>query len=194
MQADWIQAYGAWAVLLGGMLEGEAVFIAAGYAVSQGYLQPIPTFALAVLGASLGDQLFFAVGRLFGPRIIRAVPLLRRLRAHAVLQLRRWGRGAAFLTRFAYGLRIVLPITMGAARFPVRFFVPFNFLGALTFASLYLTLGYFFGEVMETVLAHMRGRELWILLGILAAGALAWVVREWWLIRTAPGDRDDALP
>ena len=53
---EWIRQYGLFAVFVGGVFEGEAVFIAAGYAVSQGYLPLAPTLFLAVLGGTPGDH------------------------------------------------------------------------------------------------------------------------------------------
>lgn len=189
--AEWIRAYGVWAVLLGGVLEGEAVFIAAGYALSQGLLPPAPTLLAAAFGATAGDHGFYVVGRVWGPAVIRRWPALRRLRAHGTLLVRRWGRGAAFGMRFAYGLRGVLPLSLGAARFPPSLFVPFNVLGALVFAGGYLSLGYFFGEAAEQLFVRMRGYTPRVIVAIVVVGALAWLLREWRVFHPRPGDGDD---
>lgn len=186
MPAGWIESHGLWAVLLGGMLEGETVMVAAGYALSQGYLPVVPTYALAVLGASLGDHAFYLLGRLGGQELIRRIPVLRRLRAHAVLLLRKWGRGAAFFTRFAYGLRTVLPMSMGVARYPSLLFLVFNLLGSAVFAAFYLSLGYLFGEALEELFGRLSGMEFRILLGLAVLGGLIWLVREWHLLRSRP--------
>lgn len=196
MEKVWIEVYGPWAVLLGGILEGETVFIAAGYAISQGYLHPLSTLLLAVVGGTVGDLAYYALGRQYGARLIRRIPLLRRLRARAILVLRRWGRATAFVMRFAYGLRVVLPLSVGAARFPLAIFLPFNLLGSLAFSSAYLLLGYFFGEALEEVLTRVRGSEGWVLLGIAVFGAVFWAVREWKLFHDAAnvpdGEEEDA--
>lgn len=193
MGSEWIAVYGLWAVLIGGVLEGELVFIAAGYAISQGYLPLGPTLLVAVIGGSLGDHLFYLTGRRYGTRLVRAVPALGTLRAHAVLLLRRWGRATAFTTRFAYGLRAVLPLSMGAARYPATLFVPFNLLGALAFAGVYLLVGYTFGEAAEELFGRVRGMEHWLLLGIVAVGLLVKVVREWRLLHSKPSLPEDDL-
>ncbi len=191
MGGAWIEQYGYWAVLLGGILEGETVFVAAGYGLSQEYLRPLPTFLAAVLGGTLGDFAYYTLGRIYGARLIRAVPFLRRLRARAVLLLRRWGRATAFVTRFAYGLRIVLPLSIGAARLAWPVFLLFNLLGSMAFAATYLSLGYLFGETLEEILGRLRGYEGRILLGVALAGAVFWAVREWKLVRAAePGEPD----
>lgn len=191
MDGAWIEQYGYWAVFVGGILEGETVFVAAGYGVSQEYLAPLPAFLAAVAGGAVGDTLYYALGRAYGARLIRALPVLRRPRARAVLLLRRWGRATAFLTRFAYGLRIVLPLSIGAARLPWPVFLLFNLLGSVAFAATYLSLGYLFGETLEEALGRLRGHEGPILLGIALAGAAFWAVREWRIFRSPePGEPD----
>lgn len=189
-----MEAWGPWVVLFGAVVEGETVLVAAGYAVSQGHLPLLPTFALAVLGATLGDHLFYLLGRSWGPQLFRRVSALRRLRARATLALRRWGRATAFASRFAYGLRIVLSVSMGAARFPIRLFLPFNLLGATAFSALYLSLGYFFGEAVEELLGRTRGWQTPVLVGIAAAGALIWIIREWRLFHSQTPDPDPGDP
>ncbi|HEV2150367.1 MAG TPA: DedA family protein [Longimicrobiaceae bacterium] len=188
MDGNWIEQYGYLAVFVGGILEGETTFVIAGYAASRGYLEVLPTYLAAVAGAMTGDLTYFWLGRWQGPRLVRAFPALRKLRARAVLILRRWGRATAFLARFAYGLRIVLPISMGAARMRFPVFAAFNLLGSLCFAALYLALGYLFGETVEGMLLRVRPFEKWILLGLLALGAAIWAAREWKLFHPKPED------
>lgn len=187
MPEAWMAEWGLWAVLVGSILEGEAVLVAAGYAVSQGYLPPAATFAFAVLGGTLGDHLYYLAGRLWGGRILARFAGLRPVRARMTLILRRWGRRAAFAIRFAYGLRAVLPLSMGSARYPALLFLPFNVLGAVAFAALYLSVGYFFGEVVEDLVGRMHGVSTRILVAILAVGGLLWIVREWRLFHPSPG-------
>lgn len=184
MWVGWIEQYGYLAVFFGMVVEGEIALVLAGYTLSRGYLEPLPVFLLAIAGGTAGDTMYYLLGRHFGGRLIRRFPRLRRLRARAVLLVRRWGRSAAFLTRFAYGLRTVLPMTIGAARMPPRIFLPFNLAGSLTFALVYLTLGYLFGEAIEELLGRVKPYEKWILIGILAMGAIVWAVREWRIFRT----------
>lgn len=188
----WIEDYGYLAVLVGAILEGETVCIAAGYAISQEYLRPIPTFLAAVVGGSVGDLTYFTLGRLYGATLLRRFVFLRRLRARAVVILRRWGRATAALTRFAFGLRVVLPITIGMVRFPFIVFALFNLLGSLAFAGLYLSLGYLSGETLEEVLGTVRSIEKPLLVALVLVGMAVWAAREWRLY--AAGSADDEIP
>ncbi len=63
----------------------------------------------------------------------------------------------------------------------------FNALGAITFVTVYLTLGYLFGETIEDLLGRVRPYER-IILGLLLLGALIWAVREWRLYHNNTDD------
>lgn len=49
------------------------------------------------------------------------------------------------LFRFAYGLRAVAPVTIGASRLPTWLFVPLNIVAAILWGSLLTGLGYLTG-------------------------------------------------
>ncbi len=186
MWESWIESYGYIAVFIGSILEGETVLILAGYSMSRGYLDPVPTFLLAVAGGTLGDSMYYWLGRRYGVRLMRSLAVPRPFRARAKMLLRRWGRQAAFTTRFAYGLRLALPVLIGTTRMPILLFHAFNLLAAVLFATLYLGLGFLFGEAVQEVLGRVRPYEHRILASIVALGAMIWIVREYRLFRSAP--------
>jgi membrane protein DedA with SNARE-associated domain len=179
----WIENYGYVAVFLGCLLEGETVLTLAGYSISRGYLDPLPTFLLAAAGCALGDFVYYWLGRRYGSRLIRQWRYLRPLRSRATVILRRWGGATAFFTRFAYGLRIILPMSLGAARLRLPVFLLYNWAASACFAAIYLTLGYLFGTAIQEMLDRVRPYERWIVLSIILLGATIWAVREWWLYR-----------
>jgi membrane protein DedA with SNARE-associated domain len=179
----WIERYGYWAVFLGSFLEGETILVIAGYSISRGYLDAGTTYLLAASGAALGDSMYYWIGRRFGPRVIRRLPTARPVRARAALLLRRWKRRSAFIARFAYGLRLVLPLLIGVARMRPAVFHLYNTLAALCFAAVYLTLGFLFGEAAQELLGRVRPYEGRILAGFALTGLLIWAVREWRLHR-----------
>jgi membrane protein DedA with SNARE-associated domain len=186
MWESWIENYGYLAVFIGSVFEGETVLILAGYSMSRGYLDPVPTFLLAVAGGTLGDSLYYWLGRRFGDGLLRTLAVPRPFRARAKMLLRRWGRQAAFTTRFAYGLRVALPMLIGTTRMPFLLFHSVNLVAAVVFACLYLGLGFLFGEAVQEVLGRVRPYEHRILLGVICLGALIWIVREYRLFRNAP--------
>lgn len=191
MLEGWIERYGYLAVLIGAMLEGETVLVLAGYSVARDYLDPVPTFLLAAAGGTASDSVYYWLGRHFGARLVRSRRSLRPYRARAVLLLRRTGHAAAFLSRFAYGLRVVLPMVMGVVRMRPSVFHAYNLAGSLCFALVYLSAGYLFGEAADQMIERLRSREAALLLGIALLGLAVWLAREWWILHSA---RDQEPP
>ena len=104
-----IHVYGYIAILVGCFLEGETVLVLGGVAAAQGYLVLPGVMAAAFIGSLSGDQLFFHLGRRYGPGVMARKPRLRRANA----RLQGWmGRYETWLVlgfRFLYGLRSAAP-------------------------------------------------------------------------------------
>ena len=177
--AQFLSDYGYWAVFVGSLLEGETILVLAGFAAHQGYLSLPETLAIAFVGGTLGDQIFFWVGRRWGGKLLDRVPHsephVRRLkellvRHHAPLIVG---------VRFMYGVRILGPIVIGTCDIKPWRFALFNTIGAAIWAPLVGGLGYLFGHVLATFLQDVEQFEA-IALGIVIAAALGFaIVRRW---------------
>jgi membrane protein DedA with SNARE-associated domain len=55
--------HGYLAVLIGSLLEGETILVLAGFAAHQGHLSLPLVLAIAFVGGTFGDQIFFWLGR-----------------------------------------------------------------------------------------------------------------------------------
>ena len=80
--------------------------------------------------------------------------------------------------RFAYGLRIAGPVLIGMSRISGVRFALLNALGALLWAGLFVGVGWLFGHAAQIVLGHIRHLEGWLLLGLIAAGAIVWWIKR----------------
>ena len=58
------------------------------------------------------------------------------------------------LFRFAYGLRAVAPVAIGASRLSSRLFIPLNVVAASCWGILFTALGYWIGPQFEAVEAR----------------------------------------
>src|SRR5450631_850243 len=161
--------HGYLVTFLGALLEGETVLTLAGLAAHRGYLHMSLLVALASLGSFIGDQVYFLIGRRYGKRLIarfpRFKPAIRRVDALVV----RYAGVAVIAVRFLYGLRTVGPIAMGASRMPWHIFALFNIAGAIAWSVVWLTGGYFIGEVVHMLIGDMRHVEVWLFAGVVAA-------------------------
>ena len=164
--------YGYLAVFVGALLEGESVLMLAGYAAHRGYLSLTAVVAIAFCGATLGDQLFFLIGRRFGRELVGRWPGFETRTERVERLLLRYHAWVIIGVRFAYGLRIAGPIAIGMSALPAwRFFV-FNAIGAVIWAPLIAGVGWVFGQAIEQLLGDMRRYEtvgLAVLVGLIAA-------------------------
>jgi membrane protein DedA with SNARE-associated domain len=122
-----IAQYGYLLVFFGVMLEsvgiplpGETILIAAGVMVQQGHLDLGDAIIFGILGAVIGDQLGYWVGREGGrPFVLRwgryALVTPERL-ARAEWFFVRHGGKAVFLARFVTGLRAFGALVAGISR------------------------------------------------------------------------------
>ncbi|MFC4254508.1 DedA family protein [Altererythrobacter xixiisoli] len=159
--------FGLPAIFLGAAAEGETAVILGGVIVHRGLAGFIPAVAMAALGSFLADQLFFFLGRRFRdhPRIqaLRRRPAFDR----AARLFARYPTGFVFLFRFLYGLRTVSPLAIGTLDFPPARFLLLNALAALLWASVFITLGYVFGQSVEALFGRIRPFEH-VLLAVVA--------------------------
>jgi len=153
--------YGYLAVLAGSLLEGETILLLAGFAAHQGYLSLPVVIGVAWVGGTLGDQVFYWVGRRWGIGLLRRRPGMRRRVRRVRALLRRHHGWVIVSVRFMYGLRIVGPIAIGMSDVAPQRFLLFNALGAVIWALLVPSVGYAFGESVQFALAHLDRYELW---------------------------------
>jgi membrane protein DedA with SNARE-associated domain len=168
-----ISDYGYFAVFGGTLLEGEAILLLAGYAAHQGYLTIGWVVAVACVGATLGDQMFFFIGRHFGKRLLERFPSLEARVERVNARIVRNDGWIIVSLRFAYGLRIAGPIALGLSTLTARRFLLFNALGALLWAPLIAGAGYMFGQSLEWLMRDLRTFELF---GLAAIGAVIAIV------------------
>ncbi len=174
-----LSEYGYLAVFVGSILEGETILILAGFAAQQGYLSLPLVIALAFCGGTLGDQIFFLLGRCYGGPLLSRFPRLA-LRAQAVSQLiLRYHTGLIVGVRFMYGFRIAGPILIGMSDVPAWRFVLLNLLGAALWATLIGGAGYLFGQTLQSLVPDLKRHEEMALLLMLAVAVLIGLLR--WL-------------
>lgn len=166
--------YGYFAVLAGSLLEGETILILAGFAAHQGHLSLTWVMAVAFVGGTLGDQIFYFAGRRYGDALLRRMPRVMAGNAPRIREkLLKHQAPLIIGLRFMYGLRIAGPIVIGMSEVPARRFLLFNLIGAAIWAVLIAGAGYLFGHTMKRVLDNIEHYE-WI--GYLVIVAIALVL------------------
>jgi len=170
-----IERFGYVALLIGALLEGETILIAAGFAASRGYLELPMVWAIAFAGSFAGDQFYFFLGRCKGQAFLAKRPELRSRIERVNRYLEKYQTWLILSFRFFYGFRTVTPFAIGLSRVKSSRFIWLNGLSAFVWALAIGSFGYFFGEAIATLFGDIRRYEKILLLGILAAGGVIWV-------------------
>jgi membrane protein DedA with SNARE-associated domain len=84
---------------------------------------------------------------------------VRRYLTRALRFVRRHPWRSSFAVRYAYGLRLTLPIACGAAHVPLPAFLVGSAASSVTWSSLFTVLGWAFGRTAMQVLRHVKRFE-----------------------------------
>ncbi|WP_097458765.1 DedA family protein [Mangrovitalea sediminis] len=174
-----IQQYGYYALFLGTVLEGETVLLLAGLAVSRGYMDFSLAALIAAAGGTLGDQVFFSIGRRYGNNILDRFPNVAERAPRVRQMIDRWHAAVIVLLRFTYGLRTVGPMVVGMSDLSHLRFLFWNALGAIIWATLFLFLGFQFGQALAWLLQDIKRIEAAIFGGIVVLSLTAYLIYRW---------------
>ncbi len=178
-----IAQYGYLAVIIGSIAEGETITLLGGVAAHQGLLKLPWVIAAAAFGGMLGDQLLFFIGRYFGQSILARFPRYQDKIEQAQALIRRRPYLFVIGCRFMYGFRIVGPVIIGASRLSPGIFIVLNIIGAIVWASLFVTLGYLGGEMIHPWLEYLDHHVkyvVWVIIALVVVVA----VRFWFKWRS----------
>ncbi len=174
MLHDLIRQYGYIGLFIGTLLEGETIMLLAGLAAQYGDLRLSAVVATGFLGSLLGDQLFFYIGRRFGPAVLTK-RLSWKVSADKVFRLIDRHQSLLIVSfRFYYGLRSVTPFAIGAARVGRGRFLVLNAVGAIVWSAVLGGLGFLFGRAFVIYFRNFRRYELDFLVILAFAGAVIW--------------------
>jgi membrane protein DedA with SNARE-associated domain len=130
-------------------------------------------------GTWSADILLYYLGRWRGDWVRRRWPRVRTFILRALRIVRRHPWRSSLAVRFAYGLRLTLPIACGAARVPILLYVIGSGISAFTWSFLFTALGWGAGRTTLIVLGHVRRYERYLMALIVIVIALAfWIMRQ----------------
>jgi membrane protein DedA with SNARE-associated domain len=175
-------------------IPGETALIAASVLASQGKLEIELVIAFAALGAIVGDNIGYSIGRKGGRWVLMRPGRFRRQRL-AVLEtgepfFERHGPKAVFFGRFVLALRVWASWLAGATRMHWRSFLFWNACGGVTWATAVGLLAYYLGHSADNALEAFGIFGLTVVLvGAISAGLFLYLRRRG---RTAgtPADTD----
>jgi membrane-associated protein len=130
-------------------LPGDSLIFAASALAASTTLNPLLLFVLIGAAAVLGDAVNYGIGRRIGKRAfsgeIRCLKKEYLDRTHAFYE--KHGGKTIFLARFVPIVRTFAPFVAGVGEMSYRNFAAYNVVGAITWVGLFISAGYFFGEI-----------------------------------------------
>jgi membrane-associated protein len=157
---------------------GETALVAAAVLAAMGHLEIGLVVALAALGAVVGDNVGYLIGRVGGRRLLeRPGPFQERRRG--ILRkgepfFARHGPKAVFLGRWVAGLRIAAAWLAGISHMHWPTFAFWNALGGVAWAASVGLLAYALGDVVERIFKDV---------GIAAVAIVVLGGAAWWAQR-----------
>lgn len=153
---DLVRTYGYLILFFWCILEGETALVTAGVFAHTGDMNLAMAISVGALGGMAGDQVYFHIGRTNKNYIYKKLYKQRRKFAIAHMLLKDHGRKIIFLQRFLYGLRVVIPVSVGLTRYNRFHYTIINTFSSLTWASLFCVPAWFLGEEILTLLTYAQ--------------------------------------
>ncbi len=145
-----------------GIVTEEATPVVAGFAAHQGHLGFIEAALSISLGTWWADIALYGIGRWQAGHILRKWPKLRDPMHRLLAAVRRRPWRASIAVRFAYGARLLLPLTCGGAKVPIWLYVAGSAISAFSWGFVFTAVGWGFGNAAVRLLGQIRRYELTI--------------------------------
>ena len=172
---DYLQRYGYAILFFWTFMEGEAGLVLAGYWASRGHLHLAGVMLVAFLGGFSGDQFYFYLGRWQGPFLLKLFTAFSRKFRKGLRLIERYGTFVAFISRYTYGFRILLPLILGMSNFSSLRYCWLNLLSALLWAVAFSMAGFLFGKSAAFFVDDINRYENLFLVLLLSLMVLAWL-------------------
>lgn len=172
---DALETHGYWVLFIGTLLEGETILIMAGFLAFQGYLKIPAVIAISFAGSFLGDQAYFYLGRNHGRELLKRFHFIAKRLREALKLIEKYGSFVAFISRFTYGFRIVLPVILGITKLSPQKFLLINLASAFLWASIFAIAGYLFGKSASLFFDNVGQYEHYLLLALVSIMAAIWL-------------------
>jgi membrane protein DedA with SNARE-associated domain len=172
---EYLETHGYLVLFAWTFIEGEAGLIMAGFLAFEGYLNLFGVMLTALAGSFMGDQFYFFLGRLQGPLLFKLfTPIARKFRK-ALRLIEKYGDFVAFVSRFTYGFRIILPIILGMTNMSTLRFLCLNLLSATAWSFVFSLAGYLFGKSASIFVQDVEKYEPYLMLILASLIGCTWL-------------------
>ena len=165
-------------ILLGVLLEGEMIMLSSIIAAHRGYLSIWIVLGIGFFGTLSGDWFYFFLGRRKGKNWLTKNQKIKTRIEKITNWLQKYPTLVILVYRFLYGFRTITPIIIGTSDIKTLSFLTFSFLSTFMWCLIYGSLGYLFGEIIKTQLAHIENIELYIIGTLVLSGIIIYFIKK----------------
>ena len=184
MISHYVNQYGYWAIFLGILLEdfgipvpGETLLIAGSVSASKGHLHIGWIMLIGSLGAFIGDNIGYAIGRFGGRQLALLYGRYVFLNEDRLKKLETFfdkhGNKVVAISRFIAGLRQFNGIIAGMGKMKWLKFVFFNFIGAVLWVVFWASIAYFLGSKSDILFETFKQYSF---IGLVFVGLLVYFI------------------
>ena len=189
-----IHLLGYWLALFFAMIEttigigifipGSTIILILGTLVAKGNLHLGDLIFFATVGAVLGDNINYYIGRKFGSKIFEKGFWVIKPKhiEKARLFLDTHGSKSIFLGRFIPSIKEVAPLIAGTVKMKRLQFTIWNILGAIGWSLLWILPGYFFAQSLDTAKVWLSRAGFFVLL--LAIFLIIFYIIKYFIIKS----------
>lgn len=156
-----------WLGIFGMPVPNEVIIMTVGFASSKKILNPLLTFMVTYSGILVALTTIYSLGRFLGRPLLRFLEKRKKF-AHSISislhLIEKYHSHSLLFSYFFPGIRNFVPFIYGSSRLSYKSFAFFAYIGALLWLSIVFTLGYLFGDHIDTIMHY--GKELLILIAI----------------------------
>lgn len=131
-------------------LPGDSLIFAAGAFAAIGEMNIFLLLLILIFAAVLGDTINYEIGKRFGNAILKSKKF-KMIKEENVEKantlINKYGGGAVFIARFMPIIRTMVPFLVGMGKLEYKKFIKFNATGGVVWVTLFLMIGYFFGNI-----------------------------------------------
>ena len=157
---------------------GFFALVAAGILSYAGKMDITTSIIVAFIANFIGDSVLFYIARYNKNIVMPYIKKHRRKLALSSIMMKKYGDKIIFFQKFIYGVKTLVPITIGFTRYDFKKFTIYNLISALIWALIFGLGSFYAGKYLLKVALYLKN-HIWITPLVLAALLyLMWLYME----------------
>jgi membrane protein DedA with SNARE-associated domain len=185
----WLLEYGSMALffllalgIVALPIPDETLMVISGVMIHQGHLYAIPTLMAAYLGSMCGITLSYMLGKTAGHFIIKRFGKWIGINEARLKKAHDWyeylGKWTLTFGYFIPGVRHLTGVLAGMTELTYTSFALFAYSGAFLWATVFLSMGYFFGPYWSCVLCFLDDHPLELIVAGISILLIIWLSKR----------------